>query len=314
MKKVTAVAPVNIALVKYWGKRDEIAVLPYNPSISLTLDALYTETTLESKSTPGVDFILNTQHENPQKVIDFLRRFEGFNPQDGLTIRSFNKVPTAAGFASSASGFAALSVAANTYFQTNYELSNLVEITRQGSGSAVRSLLGGAVMWRTNGSIEPLNATLDDYAFIIVMIDENKKQISSREGMKRTVKTSSLYENFVSQSHKDAEDMKEALNYNRFPLIGTIMEKNALLMHATTMNAEPPFTYLKQETFEVLDILTTLRQNNILAYATIDAGPNVKILLEKKNVNTVIEALNQAGFNQVLTSKITTIGAHLKDE
>lgn len=314
MKKVTAVAPINIALVKYWGKRDEIAVLPYNPSISLTLDALYTETTLESKSTPGVDFVLNNQNENPQKVIDFLRRFQGFNPHDGLTITSYNKVPTAAGFASSASGFAALSVAANTYYKTNYDLPRLVEITRQGSGSAVRSLLGGAVIWNTDGSIESLNASLDEYVFIIVLIDEEKKPISSREGMKRTVKTSALYENFVAQAHKDAEDMKEALNYNRFSLIGTIMEKNALLMHATTMNAEPPFTYLKQETFEVLDILTSLRQNNILAFATIDAGPNVKILLKEKDLNTVIEALNQAGFNKVLTSKITTIGAHLKDE
>lgn len=314
MRKATAVAPVNIALVKYWGKRDEIAVLPYNPSISLTLDALYTKTTLEEKSTPGVDFILNNRQEDTKKIIDFLRQFEGFDAQDGLKITSHNKVPTAAGLASSASGFAALSVAANAYYNTNYNLPSLTKITRQGSGSAVRSLLGGAVIWHPDGTIESIDAPLDELTFIIILINENKKLISSREGMKRTVRSSSLYEHWVAQAFRDAEDMKEALKHDRFSLVGTIMEKNALLMHATTMNAEPPFTYLTQETYKVLEILTTLRQKHVLAYATMDAGPNVKILLKKKHTQTVIESLKQAGFNKLLTSDISMIGAHLVDE
>ena len=317
MKSVTAKAPINIALVKYWGKKDPIKVLPYNPSISLTLEALCTITTLKEGTSLGVRFFINDvlqSEEEHKKVIDFLRQFDGFTSQTSLIIDSKNHVPTAAGFASSASGFAALAVAANTYFNTNYDLETLVHITRQGSGSAVRSLLGGAVLWQTDGTIRTIEADLTDYVMIFVLINPHQKGHSSREAMAHCVDTAYLYEYFVNQSHQDAKDMIEALKHNQFEIIGKIMESNSLLMHATTLTAQPPFTFLEAQSYKVFACIDQLRKKGTLVFATMDAGPNVKLLLKKPALNTIIQALNQEGFMDIMVSDIAIEGARVIHE
>ncbi|MFH5881878.1 diphosphomevalonate decarboxylase [Liberiplasma polymorphum] len=317
MKKITAKAPVNIAIIKYWGKKDEIKVLPYNPSISYTLESLYTKTTLKEGTTPGVKFFINgiLQSKNEhKKVIDFLSYFKGFNAEDPLIIESINEVPTAAGFASSASGFAALAVAANHYYNTLYDTSKLSVITRQGSGSAVRSLLGGCVLWQTDGTIEQIDTSTDDLAMIFVVINEKQKKTSSRDAMKHTVKTSYLYESWVEQAHKDAMDMLKVLKTNQFDFIGKIMESNSLFMHATMMMAQPPFTYFVDDSYRVYELVHTLREKNIPVYATMDAGPNVKLLTKKAHINTITKKLKTEGFNTLIVSNITKEGAAIINE
>lgn len=317
MKSVTAIAPVNIALIKYWGKSDDIEVLPYNPSISLSMADLYTKTTLRKGDQPGIFFYLDDVLQNDvehQKVITFLRRFKGFHQAKSLIIESYNHVPTAAGFASSASGFAALACAANAFFETNYTLEELVMITKQGSGSATRSLLGGAVLWDTSGRIHQLEATLDDYEMIFVVIDDQKKAISSRKAMAHTVKTSSLYEYWVKKAERDSKDMMVALKSNHFHVIGTIMEDNAKLMHATMLCADPPFTYVNTASLAVWDLIKQARQKGMMGYATMDAGPNVKILIRQSDTKQMLKHLEAHGFNRYYLSRIDFKGAVLLHE
>ena len=317
MKSVTAVAPVNIALIKYWGKSDEIEVLPYNPSISLSMADLYTKTTLKKGDQSGIFFYLDGVLQNDfehQKVITFLKRFKGFHQAKSLIIDSYNHVPTAAGFASSASGFAALAVAANAYFETHYDLDTLALITKQGSGSATRSLLGGAVLWDTSGRISQLDASLESYEMIFVVISDKAKSVSSRKAMQHTVKTSSLYEHWVKQAHADSKDMISALSANKFHIIGNIMEQNAKLMHATMLCANPPMTYMHPLSLKVWDIVSQARQKGIEAYATMDAGPNVKILVHQSNTQKMIQQLLSHGFNQYFLSRIDFKGAVLIHE
>ncbi|MDZ4197482.1 MAG: diphosphomevalonate decarboxylase, partial [Candidatus Izemoplasmatales bacterium] len=133
-KQSTARAPINIALIKYWGKRDEQLVLPYNPSISLSLDVFETKTTMMDSPNEAFTFHLNGQPNEAmkQKVSRFLQHFtKGVYPTH-LHVETFNSGPTAAGLASSASGFAALAVCANHYYQTGFTLEELASITRLG--------------------------------------------------------------------------------------------------------------------------------------------------------------------------------------
>lgn len=317
MKSVTAIAPINIALIKYWGKSDEIEVLPYNPSISLSMADLYTKTTLKKGDQTGIFFYLDGVLQNDvehQKVITFLRRFKGFHQAKSLIIDSYNHVPTAAGFASSASGYAALAVAANAYFETNLTLDDLVAITKQGSGSATRSLLGGAVLWETTGHIKQLEATLDDYEMIFVVIDDQKKMVSSRKAMQHTVKTSALYEYWVKKAEADSKDMIQALKSNNFHVIGNIMEQNAKLMHATMLCADPPMTYINDLSLRVWDLVHQARKAGLIGYVTMDAGPNVKILIHQSDTQKMIKHLAAYGFNQTFLSRIDFKGATLLHE
>ncbi|MFP4286561.1 MAG: diphosphomevalonate decarboxylase [Candidatus Izemoplasmataceae bacterium] len=312
--KVIAKAPVNIALVKYFGKKDPIKVIPYNPSVSFALEDFYTITYLEKKGSPGVSFTINDQvqpEEEHKKIIDFLRHFKGFNPYDGLHIKSFNNVPTAAGFASSASGFAALSICANAYYKTNYDLKTLVKIARMGSGSSVRSLIGGAVLWDVDGMIYPLEANLKAYKMMFVVLHDSQKPISSRAAMKRVVETSALYETFVKTSFEDAKLMIEALKQDQFNLIGKILESNARLMHATMVASNPPFSYLTKETYKVLELVKAMQEEGIALYATMDAGPNVKLLYQKELETVILKRLHEEGFTHVLTSALSKEGARL---
>ena len=156
MKQVTAKAPINIALVKYWGKRDEQEVLPNNPSVSLSLNLYHTITTLKETENKEVSFQINehADEEIKKRALDFLRHFNHGEIPSYLSIDTINTGPTAAGLASSASGFAALAMAANEYFGCRYDFQTLASITRKGSGSAVRSLLGNCVAWYDDGHIE----------------------------------------------------------------------------------------------------------------------------------------------------------------
>src|SRR4051812_45649851 len=149
MKKATAKAHTNIALIKYWGKREEALILPTNNSLSLTLDGFYTTTTVDFRDELLQDvFMLDDQEvtgEAYQRVTKFLDLIRGFSGKTDLyaNVHSINEVPTAAGFASSASGFAALAAAGAKAIGLNLNDQELSRLTRQGSGSACRSIYGG---------------------------------------------------------------------------------------------------------------------------------------------------------------------------
>lgn len=296
LKLVKARAHANIALVKYWGKENEEQVIPYNSSLSLTLDKLYTDTIIESSDKDA--FVLNGAVQGSsetEKIIRFVDRFrQASHRKSPVRITSVNNFPTAAGLASSASGFAALATAANRYFNRNMSKNELSVITRFGSGSATRSLFGGFVVWQKDEN--PYAYEFDsadwDIAMIVVVINKEKKEISSKEAMRKTVLTSPYYPAWVVSAQSDIENMKKAIKKHDFKVVGEITQSNALRMHASMMSAIPPIIYWQPETLNILRIVDELNKKGLDCYATMDAGPNVKILTRQSKVETLVEELS----------------------
>ena len=300
--KATAIAHTNIALIKYWGKRDNVLILPANSSLSMTLDQFYTETTVEwSDSFTEDQFSLNGKIQSDAKVGRFLSILrDQFSLTSFAHVTSTNHVPTAAGLASSASAFAALALAASKAAGRNDDEITLSRLARQGSGSASRSIFGGLAIWQkgeaNDGSDSyayeiPTPSKLD-LALVVAVVDAGPKKVDSRLGMQTTVETSPFFEAWTKQSTLDLEAMQRAMKENDFVTMGEIAERNALTMHATTMAANPPFTYMQPLSLALMDAVRDLRVAGIPAYFTMDAGPNVKVLCLTKDAERVKEALS----------------------
>lgn len=285
--KAKARAHANIALIKYWGKSDEGLSIPMNSSLSLTLNAFFTETEVEFTDDISSDkFYLNGAEdlETLPKVSKFLDLFrKARNIDKKAIVRSQNFVPTAAGLASSASGFAALATAANRASGLNCGRRELSIFARKGSGSATRSIYGGIVEWEKGCSDETSFAkAIDDASWdigmVVVVVNSSKKKVTSREGMKSTVESSPFYSVWPEKSKNDLISIKDAIAKHDFEKMGYIAERNALRMHATMLGANPPIMYFEPKSILVMQIVRELRDKGIPCFFTMDAGPNVKIL------------------------------------
>lgn len=307
----TAVAHPNIALIKYWGKRDEQLVLPRVDSLSMTLDIFPTTTRVRvSAEAEQDDVTLNgvrAQGEALRRIVTFL---ELVRDAAGLSQRAVvdteNTVPTGAGLASSASGFAALAVAAAAAYGLDLDATALSRLARRGSGSASRSIFGGFAMWhagRDTGTAteadlssfaEPVPSGELDPALVVAIVNAGPKAVSSREAMRRTVATSPLYEPWAVSSKDDLVEMRAALLRADLDAVGEIAERNALGMHATMLAARPAVRYLAPASLTVLDSVLQLRRDGIPAYATMDAGPNVKVLCHRADADRVAGVVRSA--------------------
>ena len=316
MFKGKARAYTNIALIKYWGKKNEELILPMNNSLSLTLDAFYTETEVIFSDSYMVDeFYLDgtlQDEKATKKVSQFL---DLFRKEAGLSLKasviSQNFVPTAAGLASSASGLAALAGACNTALKLGLDDLSLSRFARRGSGSACRSIFGGFVEWEKGhddlssyAKPVPSDSFEDDLAMVFVLINDQKKEVSSRNGMRRTVETSSFYQGWLDSVEGDLYQLKQAIKTKDFQLLGETMERNGLKMHGTTLAAQPPFTYWSPDSLKAMDAVRQLRKQGIPCYFTMDAGPNVKVLVGNSHLSEVQETFTK------LFSKEQVITAH----
>ncbi|WEP00976.1 diphosphomevalonate decarboxylase (plasmid) [Streptomyces sp. FXJ1.172] len=307
----TAVAHPNIALIKYWGKRDERLILPWTDSLSMTLDVFPTTTRVRLDADAEHDEVtLNGEAatgEAGRRITAFLelvRELSGLEQRAVVDTR--NTVPTGAGLASSASGFAALAVAAAAAYGIDLDATALSRLARRGSGSASRSLFGGFAVWHAGpeggtdaeadlGSYaEPVPTADIDPALVIAVVNAGPKAVSSREAMRRTVDTSPLYRPWAASSRDDLTDMRAALGRGDLEAVGEIAERNALGMHATMLAARPAVRYLSSATVTVLDRVLQLRQDGVPAYATMDAGPNVKVLCHRTDAERVADAVRDA--------------------
>lgn len=318
----SARAHTNIALIKYWGKRDKELFLPMNSSLSLTLDAFYTDTTIEFSETNENDiFYLNTIRQSKpetEKLSCFLNLFRSnFDIDLKATIKSINHVPTGAGLASSASAFAALAAATRDAFNLDIDDQTLSTYARRGSGSATRSIYGGFVEWQKGTSSEtscaiPIDNAEWDIGMVIVVVNSSHKKISSRVGMERTVQTSPFYPAWLETAAADLENIKEAIYRKDFVRLGEITESNAMKMHATTLGSLPPFTYWEEGTMTAMNCVYKLREAGIPCYFTIDAGPNVKILCRKSDISTICSQLSGTfDDNQLVVSSVGDGVKHL---
>ncbi len=283
----------NIALVKYWGKKSKDPVLPYNPNISLRLDNLLSKTKIEKNNNNVDEFYINDEKQSQEEVDKMIKFISKFTPteREAITIRSYNTVPTAAGLSSSSSGTMALVLACNEYFKLNKTTKELVEIAKEGSGSSCRSFYKLAA-WLEDGSVEELECSLD-FGMMVLVVNEDRKKISSRVAMERCVQTSTTFGAWVEKAKNDFVLMKEALKEAYFEKIGEITESNALAMHGTTSTSTPSFSFLTEESYMAMDIVKELRSKGYRCYFTMDAGPNVKVLYLREDQDKLYEEISK---------------------
>ncbi len=291
----TAIAHPNIALVKYWGKRDRRLNLPAVPSLSITLAPFETRTTVSWGEEVDRFEINGVEVDGvaASRIAAFLDLVDPARP--AVHIQSTNNFPTAAGLASSSSAFAALALAANAAAGHDRSLIELSVLARKGSGSACRSLWGGWVVWRMGETADgtdchgkPL-APMDhwDLRMVVALVSGEKKATSSREGMLHTEATSPLYGGWVTSAEADLQEAIAAIHDRDLERLGTVMEHSSLKMHGTMLSANPPVRYLKAGSLATLDAVEELRRRGVPAWATMDAGPNVKILTSADHAEDV---------------------------
>lgn len=298
-KQMKAVARVNFALIKYWGKKDEDLKIPFQSSLSFTVDKLYTETEVVFSNNLLEDKIIINDKEDEKvnfrvkKHLDYIRN--KFNVSKYAYVNSKNYVPTAAGLASSASAFAALTYAAIKELGINLTNEELSKIARVGSGSASRSIYGNFAIWHHGESdatsyAESLNVDWDDFRIIVCLIDQNEKKYSSTKAMQKSVENKELYNDWVKQSETDLAEIIPAIKDKDIKKVGLIAERNAMMMH--NLIDATGITYKSEKSIEVINRVKSLRIKGINAYITMDAGPNVKIITLKDEVSKIVNAFN----------------------
>lgn len=297
-KKGLAFAPVNIALVKYWGKRDSNLNLPVTSSLSISLPekGSLTNITINDKSEDRVKLNgddLSGDSKFVKRTAKFLDLFRPDNDWH-LDIDINMNIPVAAGLASSAAGFAALTAALNDLFDWDLSSRDMSILARLGSGSAARSLWNGFVEWHAgvqpdgmDSYGEPLDFEWPELCVGMLPLSEREKPIGSREAMLRTQETSVLYDSWPKKVTQDMALVKKALTIKNFSLLGGTSESNALTMHATILGAWPPICYFLPETIESMHKIWALRAQGLELYFTEDAGPNPKLLFLEKDKETV---------------------------
>lgn len=280
-------APSNIALAKYWGKRDHELNLPTNGSVSISLGDLGSHTIITPAERDSVCLngkVLATESPFARKIWAFVALFRREQTLP-LAIETDNSIPTAAGLASSASGFAALTLALNDLFCLRLSSDVLSAMARVGSGSASRSLFHGFMQWekgeRSDGSdsiARPIASDWRDLRVGLLELDGAEKHTTSRDGMTHTAQTSPLFHAWVAQAESDKRSIYQAIIDRDFHTLGATAEGNALAMHATMLAARPSLTYFLPETLSTISAVQTHRAAGLPVYLTIDAGPNVKLL------------------------------------
>lgn len=292
-----AFAPTNIALCKYWGKRNQELNLPMTSSLSislghkganveLTINEVGDAITLNNKS-------IDLSSGFGQRLIHFLNLFRSHN-KPYLEINIESNIPIAAGLASSACGFASLILALDKLYDWQLEPKTLSILARLGSGSASRSIWQGFVEWHVGIQEDGMDSYAEllpfDWSELCVgllIIDTQEKKLSSREAMQRTIETSALYSAWPQKVSHDLSLLKKALAAQDFQLLGETAESNAMTMHATMLSAWPSVTYFLPETILSMQKVWQMRKEGIPVYFTQDAGPNLKLLFLQRDAESI---------------------------
>jgi len=292
INSATAIAHPNIAFIKYWGNRDKSLRLPDNGSISMNLEELTTQTQVTfDPNLPGDIFDLNGHRQagqSAQRVVSHLNLLRGLRGIGTKAyVKSENNFPEGAGIASSASAFAALTVAGIRALGIELPERDLSRLARRGSGSASRSIPNGFVEWYRGAS------DIDSYAVsiarpdfwelsdLVVIVDEKHKLTGSSEGHE-LAKTSALQSARVLDADKRIERCREAIQTRDFALLAETIEMDCNLMHAVMMTSNPPIFYWNPYTIEIITAVHAWRKSGIPVAYTIDAGPNVHLICDSE--------------------------------
>jgi diphosphomevalonate decarboxylase len=301
--RATAVAHPNIALAKYWGKRDDGHNLPAVPSLSVTLAGMATTTTVAFDPSLDEDaFVLSGVPQGPaatRRVVALLDRVrEASGRRDRARVTSSNDFPTAAGLASSASAFAALALAATSAAGLAWDAGAVSDLARRSSVSAARSVHGGFVELRAgragDASLPAAPVAAADHLplrVVVAVTREGPKSTLSTEGMLHTQRTSPYYPAWVETAPALFARVREALLARDLQALGVAAEESALRMHAAAIAACPGLVYWAGATVEAMEEVRRLRARGVQAYFTIDAGPHVKVLCAPSDEDAVARAL-----------------------
>jgi len=312
MKKATARAHPNLALVKYWGKRDEGLVLPHQSSLSLTLAPLSVTATVELGA-GGDEVMINGVHAagmERERVLALVRRVQDGRPElQGARVETAGDFAVAAGLASSAAAFAALAVAARAAAGDPADPKAASILARMGSGSASRSVQGGFCAWHRSDRADGADSYAEqlfppshwpEVRMVVAVVAKEEKEVKSRDGMRHTVATSPYYAAWVEDAEQEVARAVNAIRRRDLEELGAIAERNAWRMHATALAADPPLCYLKPQTLEVIQAIGRLRRQGVPAWFTLDAGPNPVVLTNEKSEPTVTALCRGLGAEPVV--------------
>jgi diphosphomevalonate decarboxylase len=326
--KATVTAPSNIAFIKYWGARDLEQALPMNASISMTLAECVSRSTVAF--TPGSDepdrielagedgSLTPPPPSFSVRALAHLERLRRWARRSGsFRVATRNSFPTGAGIASSASGFAALTMAATKALGltlTTPELSDLARMS--GSGSAARSVLGGYVEWspeglRTGHAVSVAPASHWDLRDVIAIVDHGEKDVSSLDGH-RIATSSPHFETRQRILPERLALVRRAIGERDLPALGPVLEEEAIELHLIAMSSKPPIFYWKPGTVQVLERLRGLRREGLSAWSTMDAGANVHVICAPEAEAPVIAALE--GLSGVSGVLLDGVGEGPRDE
>ena len=310
----TAVAHPNIAFIKYWGNRDDTLRLPSNGSISMNLDGLETRTSVDFEACLFADELkINGQTPGEaalgrvRQVLDEVRRLAGSDLF--AKVESRNNFPLGAGIASSASGFAALALAASKAAGLDLGEAELSRLARHGSGSACRSIPGGFVEWRAGrGDVDSFAISIAppghwNLADCIAILSSEPKGTSSSLG-NNLAGSSPLQAARVEDAPRRLSICREAILGRDFSSFATIVEEDSNLMHAVMMTSQPPLFYWLPETLAVMRAVRAARKAGMPACYTIDAGPNVHVICEGASAEETAKLVGSLpGVREVLRAK-----------
>jgi diphosphomevalonate decarboxylase len=312
----TARAHSNIALVKYWGKRDAVLNIPAVGSISITLDALATDTTVVFDPENTADELwLDGRQVDARRasgVLDVVR--ERADIRAGAIVTSTNNFPTGAGLASSASGFAALALAASAAAGLALDERELSILARRGSGSAARSVFGGFVELYAGGNADGTDSFAEPLlersawplCVVVAITATEQKSVSSRAGMAGSAASSPFYASWVDTAAQDLTAMRAAIAARDLGATGELAEYSCLKLHALMLTTRPALIYWNPATVAAIHTVRELRASGIPVYFTIDAGPQVKALCDPSDADVVARAL--AAVPGVLETRTSALG------
>ncbi|MDH4124158.1 MAG: diphosphomevalonate decarboxylase [Gammaproteobacteria bacterium] len=295
--RASAIAQPNIAVIKYWGKRDLARNLPAVGSISVTLSTLYTEMQVEIDTALAGDVLLVNAEENRSmlaRVSDCVDIIAGID-RPAVRVSSKSNFPIAAGIASSASAFAALVVAAAAAFGLSIPRNRLAQLAGRASGSAARSMLGGFVELENDtdnirvGSL--LSAADWPLEILIAITAPGPKPVSSGDAMEISRRTSPFYDLWIEQQAADLAEARAAIRQRDLQRLGAIAEHNCLKMHSVMWGSRPPMIYWNSATIACMQTIRELQARGVAVFFTIDAGPQLKAICAAADVMTVRTAL-----------------------
>lgn len=312
--KATAVAHPNIALVKYWGKRDEALILPHQSSLSVTLAPISVTTTVEFGAPEERVELNGRRAEGGERarilrLIDEVRREAGSRQLGPVAVVSRGDFPEAAGLASSAAGFAALAVAARGAAGLSSSSRAASILARLGSGSAARSIQGGTCVWHRGQQADGSDSFAEqvfpeahwpELRLWVAIVSSQEKKVKSRDGMRHTVETSPYYAAWVKDAEAEVPRAVEAMQRKDLAALGELAERNAWRMHATAMGAAPPLCYLLPKTLEIIQGLAEARESGLRAWFTLDAGPNPVLLTDASGEGELERFLRGTGVEKLV--------------